>query len=106
MDAHAIQPTPGRAYLQAVGGMGWPMGRAHGLHERGDSAFDATLWLAALTEIGGGYALLSGRRLYLSVGRCSGEPLTAIMQQIVGRPDRQEAIKQAIESRQNGSVAA
>lgn len=104
MDAHAIQPTSGQAYLQAVGGTGWPIGRTH--ESREHSPFDATLWLAALTEIGGGYALLSGRRLYLSVSRCSGEPLTAIMQQIVGRPDRQEAIKQAIERRQNGSVAA
>lgn len=104
MDARAIQPSSGQAYLQAAKGMGWAIDRTHETHEH--SLFNATLWLAALTEIGGGYALLSGRRLYLSVGRCSGEPLTAIMQQIVGRPDRQEAIKQAIESRQNGSVAA
>lgn len=69
-------------------------------------SFDPTVWLAALTEIGGGYALMSGRKLFLSVDHCDGDDLTGVMSQIVGHSDRQEAIKRAIEDRQNGRVAA
>ena len=68
--------------------------------------FDPMLWLAALTEIGGGYALMSGRKLFLTVDQCDGDDLTGVMSQIVGHADRQEAIKRAIEHRQNGLVAA
>jgi hypothetical protein len=64
--------------------------------------FDPQLWLSAFSEIGGGYALISGRKLAFLVDGCDGEPLTSVMAQIVGKPDRQEAIKAAIERRQNG----
>lgn len=69
-------------------------------------SFDPTVWLAALTDIGGGYALLSGRKLFLSVDKCDGDDLTGVLSQIVGHADRQEAIKRAIEDRQNGRVTA
>ena len=67
--------------------------------------FDPKLWLAALTEIGGGYALMAERRLAFIVEHCDGEALTPVMAQIVGDTDRQEAIKMAIELRQVGEVA-
>jgi hypothetical protein len=68
--------------------------------------FDPNLWLSALTEIGGGYALGADRRLTFLVDHCDGEALTSVMAQIVGHAERQEAIKGAIEDRQNGSTAA
>ena len=67
-------------------------------------AFDPTLWLNALTVIGGGYALMADRRLAFLVDECDGEALTGVMAQIVGRPERQDAIKFAIERRQMGEV--
>lgn len=68
-------------------------------------AFDPVTWLQALTTIGGGYALVSGRKLAFLVDDCDGEALTSVMAQIVGQPDRQEAIKIAIERRQMGEAA-
>lgn len=68
-------------------------------------AFDAAAWLRALTTIGGGYALVSGRKLAFLVDDCDGEALTSVMSQIVGQPERQEAIKTAIERRQMGEPA-
>ena len=67
--------------------------------------FDPGLWLQALTEIGGGYALAAGRRLYLMVEHCDGEDLTGLMSQVIGQPERQEAIRCAIEQRQFGEAA-
>jgi hypothetical protein len=68
-------------------------------------AFDAATWLRAMTQIGGGYALMSGRRLALMVDECHPEDLTTIMAPLIGRPDRQDAIKAAIERKQLGAVA-
>lgn len=68
------------------------------------TTFDPSLWLRAFTEIGGGYALMSGRRLHLIVNECDGDALTGMMAQIVGQPERQEAVKHAIELRQHGEV--
>ncbi|MEH3099810.1 hypothetical protein [Sphingomonas adhaesiva] len=68
-------------------------------------SFEPRLWLSALTAIGGGYALMSGRRLAFLVDDCDGEALTNVMAQIVGQPERQEAIKSAIERRNFGEVA-
>ncbi len=67
--------------------------------------FDPALWLRALTSIGGGYALMSGRKLAFVVDDCDGEALTSVMAQIIGQPERQEAIKAAIEQRQFGEAA-
>ena len=67
--------------------------------------FDPAAWLSAMTQIGGGYALMSGRRLTLMVNECHPEDLTTVMAPLIGRPDRQEAIKLAIEQRQLGQVA-
>ncbi|MGJ3629837.1 hypothetical protein AB5I41_28940 [Sphingomonas sp. MMS24-JH45] len=39
------------------------------------------------------------------VDDCDGEALTSVMAQIVGQPERQEAIKTAIERRSFGEVA-
>lgn len=67
--------------------------------------FDPRLWLSALTAIGGGYALISGRKLAFVVDDCDGEALTSVMAQIIGQPERQEAIKAVIERRQFGEAA-
>lgn len=69
------------------------------------SAFDPAGWLGAFTAIGGGYALMSGRKLAFLVDQCDAEDLTSVMAQIVGQPERQEAIKAAIERRGLGQVA-
>lgn len=66
--------------------------------------FDPGVWLGAFTAIGGGYALMSGRKLAFLVDECDAEDLTGIMAQIVGQPERQEAIKSAIERRSLGQV--
>lgn len=66
--------------------------------------FDPAVWLSAFTAIGGGYALMVDRRLAFLVDECDGEDLTGIMAQIVGQPERQEAIKVAIERRSVGNV--
>lgn len=66
--------------------------------------FDPSLWLGALTSIGGGYALMSGRRLAFLVDECPADELTGVMAQIVGQPERQEAVKHAIERRQVGEA--
>lgn len=67
--------------------------------------FDPGVWLGAFTAIGGGYALMSGRKLAFLVDECDAENLTGIMAQIVGQPERQEAIKGVIEQRSFGDVA-
>lgn len=67
--------------------------------------FDPRQWLNALASIGGGYALMSGRRLAFVVDECEGEALTSVMAQIIGQPERQEAIKAAIERRSFGEMA-
>ncbi len=72
--------------------------------ERSDT-FDPATWLTAMTQIGGGYALVSGRRLALMVDDCHPDDLTTVMSHLIGRPDRQEAIKAAIERKQLGAVA-
>lgn len=68
------------------------------------AGFDVGLWLGALTEIGGGYALMADRKLAFLVNDCEGEALSSVMAQIVGQPDRQEALKHSIEQRQNGAA--
>ena len=69
-----------------------------------DLQFDARLWLSSLVAIGGGYALASGRKLWLVVQDCPADALTPIMAQIVGRPERVEAVRWTIEQRQNGEA--
>lgn len=71
----------------------------------GQAAFDPQAWLAAFTRIGGGYALASGRKLWLVVDHCDHVDLTAVMAQIVGRAERIEALRRAIERRSLGQVA-
>lgn len=68
--------------------------------------FDATLWLRALVAIGGGYALTPEpeRRLWLFVNHCDPDELTPIMAQLIGNRERQEAIRDAIVSKQNGEA--
>ena len=67
--------------------------------------FDPTLWLGAFSEIGGAYALTADRRLCLIVADCPADALAPFIRQIVGRPERQEGIKRAIEARQLGEAA-
>lgn len=67
-------------------------------------AFDPAAWLAALVAIGGGYALASGRKLWLVVKDCDPDDLAPVIAHIVGYPERQEAVRSTIERRQNGEV--
>ncbi|MEN2787578.1 hypothetical protein ACFOKI_02835 [Sphingomonas qilianensis] len=66
--------------------------------------FDPTAWLHALVAIGGGYALASGRKLWLVVQDCPADDLTPVMAQLVGHPERVEAVRTVIERRQVGQV--
>jgi len=68
--------------------------------------FDADAWLRGFAEIGGGYALTTDGRLNLFVGDCEGKQLEEAMAQVVGHPDRQHALKTAIQQRQCGEVSA
>lgn len=68
--------------------------------------FDPKSWLRSFAEIGGGYALTAGRKLCFVVDECDGVDLAASMAQLVGRPDRQEAVKSAIEARQLRELSA
>lgn len=66
--------------------------------------FDPRLWLAAFAQIGGAYVLMSDRKLALLIDDCEPDVLTPMMAQVVGHPERQDAIKAAIERRQIGDV--
>ncbi len=68
--------------------------------------FDPWAWLAALTDAGGGYALASGRKLWLVVDQVLAEALVPLMAALIGRPDRQEAVRFRIEHRQLEEMAA
>ena len=68
-------------------------------------SFCPTAWLHNLVQIGGGYALASGRKLWLVVQDCPADELTPLMAQIVGHPDRAEAVRQTIEQRHYGEAA-
>ncbi len=67
-------------------------------------AFNPTRWLHSLVQIGGGYALASDKRLWLVVADCPADELTDVMAQVVGYPDRQDAVRLTIERRQNGEL--
>jgi hypothetical protein len=73
-------------------------------HGHDTHTFDPATWLSQLVAIGGGYALASGRKLWLVVGNCPADELTPIMAQLVGHPERAEAVRCVIERRQNGEV--
>lgn len=66
--------------------------------------FDPAAWLSELVAIGGGYALASGRKLWFVVQDCPADQLTTVMSQIVGKPDRVEAVRWTIERRQAGEA--
>jgi hypothetical protein len=66
--------------------------------------FDPSAWLSALVSIGGGYALASGRKLWLVVEECSAIDIEDLMRPLIGHPDRVEAVRTAIERRQNGGA--
>lgn len=66
--------------------------------------FNASEWLSDLAQIGGGYALMAGRKLCFMVSACDGHAVEAIMSRIVGHPERQEQVKLAIEQRQCGEA--
>ena len=73
------------------------------LHNGG--IFDPGAWLNTLVQIGGGYALASGRKLWLVVRDCPVEQLTTVMAQLIGHPERVEDVRTLIERRQIGEVA-
>jgi len=66
--------------------------------------FDPAAWLSALLSIGGGYALASGRKLWLVVEECAAVDIEDLMRPLIGHPDRIEAVRTAIERRQNGGA--
>jgi len=68
------------------------------------TTFNPARWLHSLVQIGGGYALASDKRLWLVVADCPADELTDIMAQVVGYPDRQDAVRLTIERRQNGDL--
>lgn len=68
--------------------------------------FDPAAWLSALVSIGGGYALASGRKLWLVVEECAAVDIEGLMRPLIGHPDRIEAVRSAIERRQNGEEVA
>ncbi|MDQ0839389.1 hypothetical protein [Sphingomonas faeni] len=69
------------------------------------STFNPARWLHSLVQIGGGYALASDRKLWLVVAECPADELTDVMAQVVGYPERQDAVRLTIERRQNGELA-
>jgi hypothetical protein len=73
-------------------------------HPDDGHSFCPNAWLHNLVQIGGGYALASGRKLWLVVEHCPADELTTVMSQIVGHPDRAEAVRVTIERRQNGEA--
>ena len=79
-----------------------PLKQEYGHHGH---AFDPAAWLAALVAIGGGYTLAAERKLWLVVQDCPADELTPIRAQLVGKPDRVEAVRSAIERRQIGESA-
>jgi hypothetical protein len=68
------------------------------------ASFNPATWLQALTQIGGAYALMAGRKLCFAVEGCDADALAGVMEQIVGHPDRQEQVKRAIEQHQCGEA--
>ena len=67
-----------------------------------DTSFTPAGWLDSFSSIGGGYALIAGRKLSLITQHCDAHALEGVMAQITGQPDRLEAVKHAIELHQCG----
>ena len=57
--------------------------------------FDASGWLRGMTQIGGGYAVASGR-LWLIVHDCDVTALEGVMHPLIGHPERVEAVRAAV----------
>jgi hypothetical protein len=68
------------------------------------TTFNPARWLHSLVQLVGGYALASDKRLWLVVADCPADELTDVMAQVVGYPDRQDAVRLTIERRQNGEL--
>jgi hypothetical protein len=62
-----------------------------------DEPFDAPRWVQTLTRAGGGYALNGEGQIAFLVANCTADDLTSTMAQIVGNPDRLEAVKRTAE---------
>jgi hypothetical protein len=75
-------------------------------HQHHACTFDPRAWLQALVQIGGGYALASGRKLWLVVEGCDPDDLASVIRPLIGAPDRVEAVRTAIEHRSFGEVQA
>jgi hypothetical protein len=61
--------------------------------------FDPRDWLARYEQAGGGYALTSGDKLVFITSTIDGLSLALAFRQIVGHPDRLDAIKAAVADR-------
>jgi hypothetical protein len=60
-------------------------------------SFDARLWLDTFTTLGGGYVVYGERKIaFLVAGICALD-LAMMMRVIAGRPERLEALKDAVE---------
>lgn len=68
-------------------------------------SFSPAAWLHNLVQIGGGYAMTTERKLWLVVEHCPSDELEPLIAQIVGNPDRVEAVRTVIERQQIGEMA-
>ena len=62
--------------------------------------------MCALTNAVGGYALASGRKLWLVVDQVPADALVPLMGVLIGQPDRPEAVRATNARRQSGELAA
>lgn len=68
-----------------------------------EAPFDARAWLAAFTDIGGGYAVISGRQVAFIVDSRDTRG-AGVIAQVTGRPGRLDEVRSFIELRQNGEA--
>ena len=64
------------------------------------NAFDPAAWLASFTAIGGGYALIAGRRVAFIIDPANTEAAN-VVSEATGFAGRLDAVREMIERRQN-----
>lgn len=67
------------------------------------AAFDPGAWLASFTAIGGGYALISGRKIAFIVDPTN-DKAVSVVAEVTGGSARLDAVRAMIERRQNGET--
>lgn len=63
--------------------------------------FDPAAWLTSFTAAGGGYALVSGRRIVFIADPANKEAATVIAE-VTGGASKLDAVRAVIQRRQNG----